>query len=78
MPYCAGVDGAGYVQLNTTPASECSTLILLDASEWGGASVWAVPTAGEVEAAYSAGLLIPLVLYLVSYAAGSFVSFLRS
>lgn len=79
MAYCAGVDGAtGYVQLLPTPVSECSTLILLDASEWGGSSVWAIPTAGEMETAYAAGLLIPLTLYFVAYAAGSLISFFRS
>ena len=77
MAYCAGVDGSGFVQLNTTPVAECSTLILLDASEWGGASVWVIPTAGELETAYAAGLLIPLTLYLVAYAAGSLISFFR-
>lgn len=75
---CATVDTNGIVVVTATPVGECTALILLSSEDWGGASVWLMPTAGEISSVWASAFILPMTLFLFAWSIGRIVHFFRS
>lgn len=76
---CATVDSVtNTVMVTTTPVGECTSLILLDSSDWVGTSVWSLPTPGDIALVWGAGFILPVTLFLIAWAIGRVVHFFES
>lgn len=74
---CASVGADNVLVVNTVPVSECMGLIVLESTDWIGASVWAVPTVDDVLLIWSSAFLVPTTLFLISWSVGRVVHFFR-
>lgn len=77
---CATVDtslGINAVAVTTTPVGECTGFVILSSEEWGGASIWLMPTVDDVSVVWASAFILPMSLFLFSWAVGRLVKFFR-
>lgn len=74
---CATIDSGNVVVANLTPAGDCTSLIILDSSDWVGTSVWAIPTVSDIALVWSSAFILPVTLFLITWAIGRIVNLFR-
>lgn len=67
---CVKVDANGFVVSTITPVDQCTSYVLLDSSEWGGSSVWAIPPVGNVAAIWGFAFSVPVIVFLMAWSLG--------
>ncbi len=67
---CVQVDVNHFVVSTTTPIDQCTSYVLLESSEWGGSSVWAIPSAGDVAAIWGFAFSLPVIVFLMAWSLG--------
>lgn len=82
MPYCITMDGNAHVVVVMPQPADYTTCIAvaLTPQEFQSASlqsVFAIPSAGELGAAWQAGFLLPMTLAMVAWAASKILSIWR-
>lgn len=66
---CVQVDN-GFVVSTAVPIDQCTSYVLLESSEWGGSSVWAIPPVSDVAAIWSFAFSLPMIVFLMAWAIG--------
>ena len=74
---CATVDSGNVIVANSTPAGDCTSLVVLESTDWMGASVWAIPTMSDIALVWSSAFILPLTLFLTAWAIGRIVNLFR-
>ena len=67
---CVVTDPQGFIVSTSTPVSDCSSYILLDSADFGGTSIWAIPTAGDVAAVWGIAFSLPVTIFLIAWSLG--------
>lgn len=76
MAACATVDGLGYMHYSNTPAGSCTGYIVLDPAEYPNlANIYNLPGADDLGTAWMLGFVLPVTVYLVSWAFASVIGF---
>lgn len=67
---CVNIDSNGFVVSTTTPVNQCTSYVLLDSSDWGSSTVWAIPPVGDVAAIWGLAFSVPLIVFLMAWSLG--------
>ena len=68
MARCVDVANNGTLRLSSTPLERCRSYVITDATEWPGLGIWAMPSVAEATAAWSAGFMIPVAVFVIAAA----------
>jgi hypothetical protein len=75
------VSGVLQVVGGNPPPASCSAYLLVDATEYqqivAANNIFAVPTVQELQAAWTAGFLVPMVAGMAAWAVGSVVNMFK-
>ena len=76
---CASYDSSGAVLVSSTAPSDMSAcpVVLVTGAELGSLTAFAVPTPTEFAAAWAWGFASVVAVYLMGWAVGAVVNFLR-
>lgn len=76
---CAFIDASGQVLANGTQPADMSacSVVLVTGAELGSLTAFAVPTPTEFAAAWAWGFASVVAVYLMGWAVGAVVNFLR-
>lgn len=74
---CATAGEGGALILSATPVGECSGYVILDSTDWLGSSVWTIPTVEDIALVWSSAFVLPVTLYLITWAIGRIVNLFR-
>jgi len=74
---CVSIDPNGFVVSSATPVDQCTSYVLLESSEWGGSSIWAIPPAGDVAAIWGFAFSVPVIVFLMAWSLGVILKMFR-
>jgi len=74
---CVSIDLNGFVVSTSTPVDQCTSYILLDSSDWGGSSIWAMPSAGDSTAVWSFAFSLPVTVFVMAWSLGVILKMFR-
>lgn len=76
MAICAHIDAAtGALIPDTTPIDQCTAYVIATQSDYLAFSIFTIPQASDLSAAWFAGFVIPMTAHMVAWAVGSLVNF---
>lgn len=82
MATCLITDANGYLMVSATPVEQCSTWVMLSASEYTDlpslTDIFAMPLASDLGQMWQVAFSLPLVLYMSAWALGVVVRFINS
>ena len=78
MSVCAQIDANNYLVLNATPVDQCTGYVVMSASDWATTSFTNIPASGDLAAAWGAGFILPLVIYLIAHSVASVVNVFKT
>lgn len=67
---CVTVDVLGHVIKTNDPIDQCTSYVLLESSEWGGSSVWAIPPVEDVALIWGFAFSVPVIVFLMAWSLG--------
>lgn len=82
MALCVTVDGAGVMTVQTgVPAASCTGYLLVEPSEYQqiitANNLYALPASQDFAAAWSAGFVLPLTVYMAAWGVATLVNFFK-
>lgn len=74
---CVQIDSSNFLVASYIPLDQCTSYVLLDAADWGGSSIWAVPAVADVSAIWALAFSLPLIVYLMAWSCGVVINMFK-